>query len=129
MNESTFIEFVPTLESRRRRPTIGGQICDICLSITHSKSLIIFRKFSEFLPFGQFCMSESYRILFAVKPDAQFHQCCLLSSQMHNSTNVALGEVSTAAYNEQQTHLLSIVVVDHGAWPVDFNNNKNRIKK
>jgi len=42
--------------------------------------------------------------------------------------NFALREVSTAAYGEQQTHLRSIVVVvivDHGVWPLDFNDNKN----
>jgi hypothetical protein len=44
--------------------------------------------------------------------------------------NFALHEVSTAAYNKQQAHLRSIVVVvDHGIWPMDFNNNKNRLKK
>jgi hypothetical protein len=43
------------------------------------------------------------------------------------STNFSLPEVSTAAYEEQQTHLWSIiVVVDHGIWQMDFNDNKNR---
>jgi hypothetical protein len=30
-----------------RGPTLGGQICDICLSIIRSKFLIIFRKFQN----------------------------------------------------------------------------------
>jgi hypothetical protein len=42
------------------------------------------------------------------------------------STNFALRAVSTAAYNEQQT---IVAVVDHGIWPMDFNDNKNRLKK
>jgi hypothetical protein len=43
--------------------------------------------------------------------------------------NLALPEVSTAAYDEQQTHLWPIViVVNHGVWPLDFNN-KNRLQK
>jgi hypothetical protein len=44
------------------------------------------------------------------------------------STNFALREVSTAAYNGQQSrHLRPIVaVVEHGVWPMDFNDNKNR---
>jgi hypothetical protein len=41
------------------------------------------------------------------------------------STNFALREVSTAAYDEQQTHLPPIVVVvDHGVWPMNFNEKK-----
>jgi hypothetical protein len=45
------------------------------------------------------------------------------------STNFALREVSAAAYDEQQTHFqLIAVVVDHGLWQMDFNNNKNRLK-
>jgi hypothetical protein len=41
------------------------------------------------------------------------------------STNFALGDVSTAAYKEQQTHLWSIVAaVDHGVWPMNFNEKK-----
>jgi hypothetical protein len=46
------------------------------------------------------------------------------------STNFSLCEVSTATYGKQQIHLLSIVaVVDHGVWPMDFNDNKNRLKQ
>jgi hypothetical protein len=42
--------------------------------------------------------------------------------------NLAPSEVSTAAYDEQQTHLqMIVIVVDHGVWPLDFNN-KNRLK-
>jgi hypothetical protein len=48
-------------------------------------------------------------------------------------TNFALQcEVSTEAYGEQQTHFWSIavvIVVDHGIWLMDFNDNKNRLKK
>jgi hypothetical protein len=44
-------------------------------------------------------------------------------------TNFALRELSTAAYNKQQTHLRPIaVVIDHGIWPMDFSDNKNKIK-
>jgi hypothetical protein len=44
-------------------------------------------------------------------------------------TNFSLHEVSTVAYDEQQTHLGPVViVVDHGVWPMDFNDNKNRLK-
>jgi hypothetical protein len=46
------------------------------------------------------------------------------------STNFALREVSTAAYDEQQTHLRSIIaVVDHGVWPMNFNEKKIDKKK
>jgi hypothetical protein len=43
-------------------------------------------------------------------------------------TNFALREERNAAYDEQQIHLLSIVVfVDHhGVWLMAFNDNKNR---
>jgi hypothetical protein len=45
------------------------------------------------------------------------------------TTNFALRKVRTAAYDEQQTHLRSVVVVlHHGVWPMDFNYNKNRLK-
>jgi hypothetical protein len=46
------------------------------------------------------------------------------------STNFALREVLTAAYDGQQTQLqrIVVVVVDHGVWPMDFNDNKNRLK-
>jgi hypothetical protein len=41
------------------------------------------------------------------------------------STNFAQREVSTVAYDEQQTHLRSIVVVvDRGVWPINFNKKK-----
>jgi hypothetical protein len=43
------------------------------------------------------------------------------------STNFALREVSTAAHGEQQTHLrliVVVVVVDHGVWPMNFNEKK-----
>jgi hypothetical protein len=33
-------------------------------------------------------------------------------------------EVSTVAYDKQKTHLRSIVVVDHGVWPMDFSEKK-----
>jgi hypothetical protein len=43
------------------------------------------------------------------------------------SANFTLREVSAAAYEEQQTYLLPIVViVNHGVWQLDFNDNKNR---
>jgi hypothetical protein len=46
------------------------------------------------------------------------------------STNFALCEVSTAAYDKQQTHLwLIVIIIGHGVWPMDFNDNKNRLKK
>jgi hypothetical protein len=46
------------------------------------------------------------------------------------STNFALPEVRTAAYDKQQTNLWSIAAaLDHGVWPVDFNGKKNRLKK
>jgi hypothetical protein len=41
------------------------------------------------------------------------------------STNFALCKVRTAAYGEQRT----LVVLDHGVWPMAFNYNKNRKKK
>jgi hypothetical protein len=45
------------------------------------------------------------------------------------STNFALREVHSAAFDKQQTHLRSIVIViDHGVWPIDFNGNKNMLK-
>jgi hypothetical protein len=42
------------------------------------------------------------------------------------TNNFAQGEVSTAAYDEKQTHLRSIVVVDldHGVLPMNFNEKK-----
>jgi hypothetical protein len=41
------------------------------------------------------------------------------------TNNFALREVSTAAYNEQQTHLRLIVVdLDHGVSPMNFNEKK-----
>ena len=44
------------------------------------------------------------------------------------STNFALREVRTAAYDERQAHLRLIALgSDHGVWPLDFNN-KNREK-
>jgi hypothetical protein len=51
----------------------------------------------------------------------------LISNFSLNLANFAPGEVSTAAYDEQQTYLqLIVVIADHGVWPVDFNDNKNR---
>jgi hypothetical protein len=45
--------------------------------------------------------------------------------------NFALHEVSTVAYDKQQTHLqLIVTVIDHaGVWLMDFNDNKNRLRK
>jgi hypothetical protein len=44
--------------------------------------------------------------------------------------NFSLREVSTAAYDEKQTHLRSIVIIaDHGIWPMGFDGSKNRLKK
>jgi hypothetical protein len=41
------------------------------------------------------------------------------------TNNFAQREVSTAAYDEQQTHLRSIVVdLDHGVLPMNFNEKK-----
>jgi hypothetical protein len=42
------------------------------------------------------------------------------------STNFALREVSTAAHDEQQTHLwlIVLVIVNHGVWPMNFNEKK-----
>jgi steroid 5-alpha reductase family enzyme len=39
--------FVIAANPSGRGPTVGGQICDICLSVTRSKFLIIFRKFQN----------------------------------------------------------------------------------
>jgi hypothetical protein len=67
------------------------------------------------LPY-QSCLFELWYSC-AFKPD----------SRLTISTNFALPEASNAAYEEQQTHLQSIVVaVDDGIWPMDFNGNKNR---
>jgi hypothetical protein len=70
---------------------VGGQICDICLSVTHSKLLIIFRKFQNVFPLVNSICQKATVLL-------------LLSSRMHN-LKLALREVSTAAYSEQKTHL------------------------
>jgi hypothetical protein len=41
------------------------------------------------------------------------------------TNNFALREVRTAAYDEQQTHLRSIVAnLDHGVSPMNFNEKK-----
>jgi hypothetical protein len=46
------------------------------------------------------------------------------------TNNFALREVSTAAYDEQQTHLRSIVVnLDHGLLPMNFDEKKKDEKK
>jgi hypothetical protein len=59
--------------------------------------------------------------------EIQFLVSCAFKpdSRIMISTNFALREVSTAAYDEEQTHLRSIVaVVDHGVWPMNFNEKK-----
>jgi hypothetical protein len=42
-----------------------------------------------------------------------------------STINKLVREVSPATYGKQQTHLQSIVVaVNHGIWPMDFNDKK-----
>jgi hypothetical protein len=82
---------VTTIWNKRHGPSVGGQICDICISVIRSKFLIIFRKFQNFFPLVNSACQKATVFL-------------LLPSRMHN-LNLALREVSTAAYDEQQTHL------------------------
>jgi hypothetical protein len=49
----------------RRGPAVGVQICDICLSVTHSKFLIIFRKFQNlFLLVNSACQKATVQYFF-----------------------------------------------------------------
>jgi hypothetical protein len=62
--------------------------------------------------------------------EAQFLVSCAFKLDEQSQPILPLGEVRTAAYDKQQTHLrLIIVIVDHGIWPMNFNDNKNRLKK
>jgi hypothetical protein len=86
--------------------------------VTRYKFLIIFGKFTEVLPFRQIWASESYSISLAVKPDTQ------------SQPNLPLCKVSTAAYDDEQTHpWFIVIIVDHDIWPMDFIHNKKTDKK
>ncbi len=52
----------------RRGPAAGGQICDICLSVTRSKFLIIFRKFQNlFLLVNSACQKATVQYFFCCR--------------------------------------------------------------
>jgi hypothetical protein len=44
----------------RHGPAVGGQISNICLSVTRSKFLIIFRKFQNFFPLVNSACQKEY---------------------------------------------------------------------
>ncbi len=83
----------------RLGPVLGGPLCDILVLDVHSVDLY-----------------QDVQVNFAF-------------SQKLASYCAKLGKYQPSGYGEQQTHLRSmVIVIDHGVWLLDFNNNK-KIKK